>query len=92
MICGACRTSFKKTESLRTHWEETGCMSGRPVWERFAEARKRGSSGRRILHEAFPNLYPSEPMSEEAKEKLRAIAEQRKAEGVKMPKKRKIKI
>lgn len=83
---------FKKTVDLELHWKETGCMEHRRVWEKFMEARRRGSSGRRILHEAFPDLWPSEPMSEEAKEKLRELAEKRKAEGIKIPKKKRIKI
>lgn len=89
MRCGSCAIPFKKIVDLEIHWKTTGCMQYRHVWERFMEARRRGSSGRRILHEAFPDLWPSEPMDEETKEKLREIQERRKKEGIKFPRKEK---
>ena len=42
-------------------------------------SRRAGHSGRRILHERWPHLWASEPMSEEAKEKLRALTAERRA-------------
>lgn len=89
MLCGYCREfRTKRVKELLAHWKETGCHSGRPVWARVFEAHKRGHSGRRILSEAFPAIYKSEPMDEETKEKLRAMQEDRKASGVKFPPKR----
>lgn len=87
MICGHCRdfrTRFSNVMFL--HWETFGCTWGRSVWERVFESKRLGHSGRRLLHEAWPDLYPSEPMSEEDKAKLRELAERRKAEGVKIVK------
>lgn len=57
---------------LRIHWIQTGCQKGREIWERFFRSRRAGHSGRRILREAYPNLYPSEPMPEELKAAFRA--------------------
>lgn len=83
MKCGYCRRGgFKSIRGLKNHWRTTGCPVHRPVWAKVVEARKRGSSGRRILHAALPHLYPSTPMSEETKEQLHAIAEMRRARGV----------
>ena len=91
MRCGYCKEfRTKHVEELLAHFKASGCPTGRPVWVRVFEAHKRGHSGRRILSEAFPSVYKSEPMSEEAKEKLRALAEERKASGVKFPPKRRI--
>jgi hypothetical protein len=89
MICGHCK-EFRtgRVANLLAHIKKTGCDQDRPVWARVLEAHKRGTSGRRILSEAYPNLYPSRPMDEETKEKLREISAARKAEGIKMPKRR----
>lgn len=87
MRCGHCKAfSTKHAEEFLAHIKATGCSNGRPVWARVVEARKRGSSGRRILAEAYPDIYKSEPMTEEAKARLREIAEERKREGVKIVK------
>jgi methylase of polypeptide subunit release factors len=87
MKCGYCKAfATKRAETLFAHFKETGCPVGRPVWARVVEAHKRGSSGRRILAEAYPAIYKSEPMTEEAKERLREVAEERKREGVKIVK------
>jgi hypothetical protein len=85
MRCGHCGSAADGSAALFLHWKSTGCHRGRPVWARVIEARRRGSSGRRILHEAYPDLYPSRPMDEDTKEKLREIEELRKAAGVKRP-------
>lgn len=87
MLCGYCREfRTKRVEELLSHWRVTGCFDGRPVWARVFEAHKRGHSGRRILSEAFPTIYRSEPMDEETKEKLRVVQEERKRSGVKIVK------
>jgi pentatricopeptide repeat protein len=91
MICGYCREfRTKRVEELFLHLKTAGCHQDRRVWERVLEAHKRGTSGRRILSEAFPDLYPSTPMPEETKAKLREINETRKAQGIKMPKRRRV--
>lgn len=90
MLCGYCKEKIPGTQALFVHWKKTGCDKDRPVWVKVIESKKQGHSGRKILAEAYPDLYPTEPMSEETKEALRALNEQRKAAGVKMPKKRKI--
>lgn len=84
MICGYCKKSVRRVRTLREHWKETGCPTARPVWAKVLEAHKRGTSGRRILSEAFPGIWKSEPMSEETKARLREIQERRKAEGIKV--------
>jgi hypothetical protein len=89
MVCGHCsRFRSSTVRELLVHIKTTGCDQGRPTWARVLEAHRRGSSGRRILSEAYPDLYPSTPMSEETKQKLREINEQRKVEGIKMPRRR----
>lgn len=90
MKCGYCKEKMPNTKTLFEHWKKVGCDKDRPIWEKVIESKKNGHSGRRILHEAYPDLYPSEPMSEETKEALRALNEQRKEAGVKMPKRRKL--
>ena len=70
MICGHCKAPFRHVRKLLAHWRETGCPWGRPVWERVRESRRAGHSGRRILHNRWPTLWPSEPMPEEVKERL----------------------
>jgi hypothetical protein len=87
MRCGYCKEfATKRAGALFVHFKETGCPVGRPVWARVVEAHKRGTSGRRILAEAYPGIYKPEPMTEEAKERLREVAEARKKEGVKIVK------
>jgi hypothetical protein len=89
MVCGHCKEfQTKRSGELLAHIKTTGCDQDRPIWRRVLEAHKRGSSGRRILSEAYPHLYPSTPMDEATKEKLREINERRKAEGIKMPRRR----
>lgn len=83
MICGFCRQAgLPGVAALQAHWAETGCPQHKPIWARVVAARKAGHSGHRILHEAFPSLWPSDPMTEEAREKLKELAERRKATGV----------
>jgi len=79
MVCGFCRSKFTTVRDVTQHWSDTGCNWNRDTWVRVAESKREGHSGRRILAEGYPHLWKSEPMSEEAKEKLRAIAEERKA-------------
>ena len=89
MICGNCKEyRTKRSEELLAHIK-AGCVRDRIVWSKVLEAHKRGTSGRRILSEAYPELYPSTPMSEETKAKLREINETRRAQGIRMPKRRK---
>jgi len=72
MTCGSCGHSFSLFIFLRAHWFTAGCQKARTVWARVLEARRRGTSGRRILHQAYPHLYKSEPMPEEVKARFRA--------------------
>jgi len=88
MKCGYCGKSFKSVRAIYQHWRMKGCPQFRPVWEKVVAARKRGHSGRRILAKAFPHLYPTTPMSEEVKEKLRIVSEERKKTGVRPVRKR----
>ena len=89
MICGHCKAPVgKKIAQMFIHWALEGCPDGLKVWARFAESKAAGHSGRRILHEAWPDLYPSEPMTEETKQALRELADRRKEAGVVMPQKR----
>ena len=74
MKCGTCKAPMRDQKQLRDHWSATGCAWLRPVWEKVAEARRRGRSGRRLLGDAYPHLFKSEPMSEETKARLREIA------------------
>ncbi|MGH9391940.1 MAG: hypothetical protein ACRD1Z_20245 [Vicinamibacteria bacterium] len=83
MICGYCSGfSAKRVDRIEAHWRLTGCPWARPVWVRYFESRTAGHSGRRILHEAFPDLWPSDPMDEEARERLQEADARRKASGV----------
>lgn len=89
MICAHCKTYRPKTAALMLdHWNRDGCIWGRPLWKRVLQARRDGHSGRRLLHAAFPDLWPSVPMDEEAKDRLRELAEARKEAGVKTPRRR----
>lgn len=72
MICGSCKAPFTLMVFLETHWRQTGCQRSRPIWERVARAHANGTSGRRILHAAYPDLYKTKPMPEEVKELWRA--------------------
>lgn len=67
MKCATCHTPFSFLIFLLIHWKQTGCQRRRPVWERVAEAKRRGTSGKRILHAAFPETYKTKPMPEEVK-------------------------
>jgi hypothetical protein len=69
MICGHCGQSFSLVAFLLIHWKQTGCHRGHNVWRRVLASKRAGHSGRRILHEAYPHIYPSEPMPEELKER-----------------------
>ena len=62
----------------KQHLEKTGCNWQRAVWVKVVAARRRGSSGRRLLAAAYPHLYKTRPMSEEAKVRLRELGEKRK--------------
>lgn len=75
MICGTCGESFTLLVFAEIHWKKTGCQRGRPVWERVRRAHANGTSGRRILHAAYPHLYRTKPMPEELKERWRAKRE-----------------
>lgn len=86
MLCGYCKEKVPNTTALFEHWKKVGCLNDRPVWVKVVESKRQGHSGRKILHEAYPDLYPSEPMTEETKEALRALNEQRRASGVVRPK------
>jgi hypothetical protein len=77
MRCGTCSISIPDVGALLKHWKETGCEWNRSVWERVVESKKHGHSGRRILSEAYPNLYKSEPMPEDVKEDLRRRGEEK---------------
>ena len=77
MRCGYCHKSLGSVKGLYQHWKLKKCPQWQFVWEKVMIARKRGHSGRRILSKAFPHLYPSKPMSEETKEKLRSIKKTR---------------
>jgi hypothetical protein len=90
MLCGYCKEKMPNTKTLFEHWKKVGCPTDRPVWAKVLESKKQGHSGRKILAEAYPDLYPTEPMSEETKEALRALNEQRREAGIKMPKKRRL--
>lgn len=68
MLCGGCKHPFSRVVFLFIHWAQTHCSRTRDVWERVMIARRNGTSGRRILHEAFPDVYKSEPMPEELKQ------------------------
>jgi len=54
-----------------------GCRWDRDVWERHGKAKARGGSGRRILSEAYPDLWKPRRMSEEAKTRLQELEEKR---------------
>jgi hypothetical protein len=85
VICLHClEFSTKRVEVLLAHWWPGGCPWGREVWKKVMESKIAGHSGRRLLHERWPNLWPSDPMSEETKGRLREIAQQRKESGVKV--------
>ena len=90
MKCAHCKESMPNVKALFEHWKKVGCPNDRPIWVKVVESKKQGHSGRRILSEAYPDLYPSTPMSEETKEALRALNEHRKEAGIKMPKRRKL--
>lgn len=77
MICGTCKKPMKTIRTWKKHLAETGCAWRRDVWVRVLAAHQRGSSGRRILSDAFPDLYKRVPMSEETKERLRELSAQR---------------
>lgn len=64
MICGCGASGFKQVADLQKHWKANGCQRGRPIWARVARAKKNGTSGKRILHRAFPDLYHVRPMPE----------------------------
>lgn len=84
MICGYCREfKAKRSEVMFAHWWPGGCPIGRDVWIKVVESRKAGHSGRRLLHERWPELWPSEPMTDEDRERLRELEEKRKESGVK---------
>lgn len=91
MLCGYCKKKFRGIRSLSNHWKTTGCpmfRGNRRAWEKHLAAKDDGRSGRRILSKAFPETYKPAPMSDEAKEKLRALGEKRKAFGIKVPRRR----
>ena len=76
MTCGTCKHPFSMMVFLRIHWVQTGCQKGRLIWERVFRSKRAGHSGRKILREAYPNLYPaSRPMPPEVKEGFRAKQE-----------------
>lgn len=84
MTCGHCRGfSTDRVEVLEVHWRVTGCPWGRPVWVRYVKSRRAGRSGRRILHDAWPDAWKSDPMDDEARERLRVADARREAAGVK---------
>lgn len=85
MLCGYCKEKMPNTKTLFEHWKKVGCPTDKPIWKKVVESKQKGHSGRRILHEAYPDLYPSEPMSEETKEALRALNEHRRETGVVSP-------
>ena len=72
-LCGYCKRPFSSIRGLLQHWKMKKCPQWQFVWEKVMNSRKRGHSGRRILSKAFPHLYPTKPMSEETKERLRAM-------------------
>ncbi len=77
MICGTCRETMKTFTDWKVHIAATGCDWGRPVWIKVGESKRRGHSGRRHLSRAYPELWKSEPMTEEAKARLKELSEQR---------------
>lgn len=77
MKCGTCQQTMKNVTAWRDHKRETGCHWHRPVWVKVLAAKRRGSSGRRLLSDAYPHLYKRTPMTEEAKERLRQLNEKR---------------
>lgn len=78
MLCGYCKSPVKGIASFKKHLRENGCSWNRGVWEKHYRSRQAGHSGRRILSQAFPNIYPPRPMSDECKERLQALTENRK--------------
>lgn len=74
MICTGCRRSFSLFAFLWIHWVQTGCCWTRQIWERVFRAHRNGTSGKRILHRAFPNLYKTKPMPPEVIAAKRAKA------------------
>lgn len=78
MTCGTCK-EFKTDDyaQMKKHWKDTGCDWRRDVWVKVVAARRRGSSGRRLLSAAYPHLYKRTPMTEEAKERLRELGKKR---------------
>lgn len=89
MKCGYCKSSLPAVKEMLLHWKAVGCPTGRPVWEKVVDSRKSGHSGRRLLHEAWPRLWPFDPMGEEDRERLRERDAARKADGVKRIQRRK---
>lgn len=76
MICGTCRERMSFA-AWRKHIDEIGCDWQRATWEKVVEARKHGHSGKRLLAAAYPHLWQAERMTDETREKLRALGEQR---------------
>jgi len=69
MICRCGRSGFQSISDLEAHWKTEGCNRGRAVWKRVVRARRNGTSGKRILHKAFPGTYKVEPMPQELKDR-----------------------
>ncbi len=67
MKCGHCGAGVAGVGALLRHWRIARCAWRRDIWERVVHARRRGTSGRRILRSAFPQLYPARPMPEDLK-------------------------
>lgn len=74
MTCGTCKHPFSLMVFLRIHWIQTGCQKGREIWARVFRARRTGTSGRRILRAAYPNIYKTKPMPPEVIAARRASA------------------
>ncbi|HEV3027691.1 MAG TPA: hypothetical protein VG457_08975 [Planctomycetota bacterium] len=76
MTCSTCKHPFALLVFLRIHWIQTGCQKGRDIWKRVFEAKRRGTSGKRILRAAYPNVYKTKPMSPEWLARLRSMKEE----------------
>ena len=71
VTCGYCKKSFAHVVIVMRHWKKDGCTWRRDVWARVAQAKRRGHSGRRILSETWPDLYPRKKMSQDVIDRLR---------------------